>query len=189
MEQLEGAIKRWWVALIFGILAIGLGVWMLFNPVDTYVTLSYIFAIYFIVYGAIKAYTVFTEREQIPAWGWSFALAIITLILGILLLFPGMATGTFVYYVAFSIMFMGINTCATSFALKDVGDNHWGWTLAFGILTIVFSVLMLIAPLFAIGFISYFFAFAFIFEGIQLCYLAYRLSVLNGQLKREQPQH
>lgn len=34
-EELTGAIKHWWVFLILGILAIGLGVWLFFTqPMD-----------------------------------------------------------------------------------------------------------------------------------------------------------
>ena len=32
MNQLNTVIKRWWVALIFGILAIALGIYIFFNP-------------------------------------------------------------------------------------------------------------------------------------------------------------
>lgn len=186
MTNLTQISKRWWVALLFGIVALGLGIYMLFNPLETYVVLSYAFAIYFIAYGIYKSVMTYKEREMIPAWGWSFALGIVTTILGLLLLLPGMATGTFVYYIAFSVLFMGINTSATSFALKDAGDKGWGWTLAFGIISILLSIVMLVAPVFSVGFISYFAGFSFIFLGIQLCMLAYRLSVINSQVKKEE---
>lgn len=184
MKQIDYVAKRWYVALIFGIVALGLGIFMLFNPVTTYVALSYAFAIYFIAYGVYKAVMTYKEREVTPAWGWSFALGIITAILGVLLLFPGMATGTFVYYVGFSVLFMGINTIAVSFGLKEMGDKGWGWTLAFGILTIVLSVAMLISPFFSMNFISIFSGLMFIMLGIELCILAYRLNVIKDGNKK-----
>ena len=183
-NELQGVIKRWWVALIFGILAIGLGILMFFTPVRSYIALSYVFAIYFIAYGLYKSIMVFKERDEIPAWGWSFALGIITFILGLILLIPGMAEGTFVYYVIFSVMFMGINSCSLSFTLKDLGDKSWGWTLAFGILTIILSFIMLFTPVFSMGVITYWFAALFIMLGIELCILAYRLSVAKSVLEK-----
>lgn len=188
MTQLTGIIKRWWVALIFGILAICLGIFMVFNPVEAYVAMSYAFAGYFIAYGAYKAVMTFMERDTIPAWGWSFALGLLTLILGLMLLIPGMATGTFVYYVSFSVLFMGINSCSISFALKEEGDKHWGWTLAVGILTIVLSVFMMVMPAISIDLISFWFGVMFVALGIHLCYLAYRLSVIHSQNKRRAHQ-
>lgn len=185
MTQLTGMIKRWWVALIFGVVAILLGIYMLFNPIETYIALSYIFALYFIVYGIYKIYVTYKEREEIPAWGWSLALGIITTILGLLLLLPGMATSTFVYYVAFAVLFMGINTSISAFALKDMGDSYWGWSLGFGILTAILAVLMMFMPVLSAGLISYWFGALFIVLGIQLCIVAYRLSVLKGQMKRD----
>lgn len=184
MTQLNGIIKRWWVALIFGVAAIGLGIFMFLNPVSTYVVLSYLFAGYFIAYGLYKSIMTFMERKEIPAWGWSFTLGVLTLILGLMLLIPGMATGTFVYYVAFSVMFMGINSCAVSFQLKEVGDGHWGWTLILGILTILLAIGMLVMPGISVGFISAWFGVMFVMLGINLCMLAYRLSVINSQLKK-----
>lgn len=184
--QLDGIIKRWWVALVFGILAIGLGVFMLFNPLETYVALSYAFAVYFIAYGIYKAYMTYKERDMIPAWGWSFALALFTLLLGLILLIPGMATGTFVYYVSFGVLFMGVNTCATSFALKDAGDKYWGWSLAIGIITILLAFFMIMAPVISIGIIAFWFGILFIVLGVQCCFLAYRLSVLKSEEKKAQ---
>ncbi len=183
MEQLEGVVRRWWVALIFGLLAIGLGVFVFFNPVTTYIAMSYTFAIYFIAYGIYKTYMVYKERDVIPAWGWSFTLGIFTIILGLILLMPGMAVGTFAYYVSFCVLFMGVNTCANSFALKDVGDKYWGWTLALGILTIALSFFMIMAPAFTTEFISLLFGSMLVVLGVQCCFLAYRLSVLNSSLK------
>lgn len=183
--QLEGIIKRWWVALIFGILAIGIGIFIFFNPIEAYIALSYAFAFYFVFYGIYKIYTVYKERNIIPAWGWSMALAIITLLLGLILLIPGMAQDTFVYYVTFSVLFMGINTCATSFALKDIGDKGWGWSLALGIITIILSVILLFRPVLSIGVVSIWFGSLFIVFGIQCCFVAYRLSVLKSLEKKQ----
>ena len=38
-EELTGAIKHWWVFLILGILAIGLGVWLFFTPANGFAAL------------------------------------------------------------------------------------------------------------------------------------------------------
>lgn len=186
MSQKSKLFNHWWVALIFGILAIALGIYMFIYPLDTYVILSYVFAAYFLVYGISTAYITFKNRELIPAWGWSFAMGILTAIIGVMLFIPGMAVGTFVYYVAFSVMFMGINACATSFALKGEGDSGWGWTLALGILTVILSIIMLNHPLLSISVISVWAAMAFIVLGCTMCGLAYRLSVLHSMAKKAQ---
>lgn len=184
MNELTSMFHRWWVALIFGIGAIILGIVMLMNPIASYIGMSYAFAFYFIAYGVYKAVMTYKERDLIPAWGWSFALGIITAVLGVMLLLPGMAAGTFVYYVTFCVLFMGINECAASFSLKDQGDKGWGWTLALGILTIVLSFFMLMAPVFSMDLVSIWGGILFIVLGIQLCMLSYRLSVANSIAKR-----
>ena len=184
MDGIDSLFKHWWVALIFGILAIGLGIYMFIYPIETYVILSYMFAVYFILYGVSTSYITFKNRELIPAWGWSFAFGIFTVILGCMLFIPGMAVGTFVYYVAFSVMFMGINACGTSFALKSQGDKGWGWTLALGIITVILSFIMLNHPLMSVGVISIWAAIAFVMLGCTLCGLAYLLSVLHSSAKK-----
>ncbi len=185
MVEMKGIFKRWWVALIFGIIAIGLGIYMLMNPIETYITLSYVFAVYFLAYGIYKAVMTFMERDEIPAWGWSFALGIFTALLGLILFLPGMATGTFVYYCSFSVLFMGVNSCAAAFTLKDVGDKYWGWTLALGILTVLLAFVMIALPTLSAGVISIWFAVLFIVLGIEACVLAYRLSVAKSMINKQ----
>lgn len=184
MNEKTSLFKNWWVALVFGILAIILGIYMFMYPLETYVVLSYVFAAYFLIYGIFTCYETYRNRALIPAWGWNFAFGILTVILGCMLFVPGMATGTFVFYVAFSILFMGINACSASFALKAEGDKGWGWTLALGILTVILSIIMLNHPLFSMSVVSTYAALAFIFLGITLCGLAYRLSVLHSEAKK-----
>lgn len=184
MQEITGMFKRWWVALIFGIAAIAFSIFMFMYPAETYVTLSYAFAFYFIIYGIYKSVYTVMEREEIPAWGWSFALGLLTAVLGVMLLLPGMATGTFVFYITFCVMFMGINACSASFALKAAGDKGWGWTLALGILTIIMSIIMLNYPLMSAGVISLWAGMMFMFLGISLCGLAYRLSVAHSVSKK-----
>lgn len=180
----NGVFKNWWVALIFGILGIALGVFMFMNPVETYKVLSYLFAIYFLIYGVATMVGTFMSREFIPAWGWSFAFGVLLTIMGVMLFMPGMATGTFVFYIGFSVMFMGINACSMSFALKGEGDKGWIWTFVLGVFTIILSFIMINHPVFSVGVISIWAAIAFISLGCALCILAYRMSKLHSISKK-----
>lgn len=176
--------KHWWVALILGIAAIALGIMMFIYPLKTFVALSYVFAIFFLAYGIYTTVTTWTNRALIPAWGWSFAFGILVIIFGLMLFIPGMAPETFNYYVAFSVMFMGINNCAAAFSAKGFGDSMWIWWLILGILTVILAIIMIAHPLLSAGVVVIWAAVAMIMLGLSLIGLAYSMSKLNGIAKR-----
>lgn len=68
-EELTGAIKHWWVFLILGILAIGLGVWLFFTPANGFAALAIVFAITFLISGLASTAVTLINRKSIPAWG------------------------------------------------------------------------------------------------------------------------
>ena len=68
-EELTGAIKHWWVFLILGILAIGLGVWLFFTPANGFAALAIVFAITFLISGQRAI------RHGAGHWRWALWLS------------------------------------------------------------------------------------------------------------------
>ncbi len=94
-EELLMTVKNWWIFIILGILAIGVGIWMLFNAGMAYSALSLFFSISFLISGVSTCYVAIANRKTIPAWGWSLFSGIMILILGVILVVsPGMSEGT-----------------------------------------------------------------------------------------------
>lgn len=184
-KELEGSIKHWWVFLILGVLAMGIGIWLFFTPKEGFAALSIVFAIGFLISGLSGCAVAFINRKSIPAWGWNLAMGIIVTVLAIMMLVNmGMTVEVLVFYVAFSIMFNGFNSIGYSFALKSKGDKSWGWTLALGILVAIMSMVLMFHPVFAALTIVIWAGIAFVSLGISFCMIAYRLSKTKGAMKK-----
>lgn len=184
-EEPTGAIKHWWVFLILGILAIGLGVWLFFTPANGFAALAIVFAITFLISGLASTAVTLINRKSIPAWGWNLVSGILMLILGIIMIANmGITADVLVFYVAFAILFGGFNTIGFAFTAKSKGDKAWGWTLALGIVVVILSIVLLFHPVFAAFTIVIWAGIAFLSMGISFCTLAYRLSKTNGRMKK-----
>lgn len=184
-EELTGVIKHWWVFLILGILAIGMGIWLFFTPVGGFAALSIVFAVTFLVSGMASCAVTLINRNAIPAWGWNLVSGILMLVLGIIMIANmNITADVLVFYVAFAIMFGGFNTIGFSFTAKAKGDKGWGWNLALGILVVILATVLLFHPVFAAFTIVIWAGIAFLSMGISFCTLAYRLSKTNGQMKK-----
>ena len=184
-EELTGAIKHWWVFLILGILAIGLGVWLFFTPANGFAALAIVFAITFLISGLASTAVTLINRKSIPAWGWNLVSGILMLVLGIILVANlNLSADVLAFYVAFAVMFGGFNAIGYAFTTKSLGDNGWGWNLALGILVVILSIVLLLHPVFTALTITIWTGIAFVSLGVSFCMLAYRLSKTNSLLKK-----
>ena len=69
-EDLEKTIKHWWMFLILGILAIGVGIWLFFTPMQGYAALTVFFALTFLISGLASIFvTSLTVRPFRPGAG------------------------------------------------------------------------------------------------------------------------
>lgn len=184
-QEFEGNLKHWWIFLILGVLSIGIGVWLFFTPLDGYVALTYLFAASFLLAGAASVVFTLLNRASIPAWGWNLASGLVVLALGVLLLInPAFTADVLAFYVAFALLFGGINVISYTLSLKRVNAAGWGWSLAFGILVILFAILLLFNPLFTAFSLVIWSALGFLILGASFCLLAFRLSKSKGVVKR-----
>ena len=84
-DEMEHAVKNWWLSLILGILYIIVALCLLFAPGSSYIALSVIFSISMLISGIIEIIFSISNRRSISSWGWYLAGGIIDLILGIYL--------------------------------------------------------------------------------------------------------
>ena len=70
------------------------------------------------------------------------------------------------YAVGFILMFLGIDFIGWSTQMQSLKVRNWGWVLTGGILTLIFSFLIIFHPLFGVFNIIIWTGLAFIFGGI-----------------------
>ena len=61
-------------------------------------------------------------------------------------IWPGVTALALLFLIAFWAILLGVGEIGGAFAARQRGSNAWGWTLAAGVLNIVFGVLLLIWP-------------------------------------------
>ena len=118
-DEMEHAVKNWWLSLILGILYIIVALCLLFAPGSSYIALSVIFSISMLISGIIEIIFSISNRRSISSWGWYLAGGIIDLILGIYLVaYPLLSMEVIPFIVAFWMMFRGFSATGYSMAVS-----------------------------------------------------------------------
>ena len=80
-------------------------------------------------------------------WVWTIVQGVVSVLAGIIaLIWPGVTALALLFVVAFWAIVLGIGEIGGAFASRSSGSTTWGWTLAAGILNVVFGVVLLIWP-------------------------------------------
>ncbi|MCD7935429.1 MAG: HdeD family acid-resistance protein [Tannerellaceae bacterium] len=175
-ENIEYAVKHWWLSLLVGVLFVIAGIMIMFTPIVSYITLSILFSMFLIIAGVLEIIFAVRNKENIAGWGWYLAGGIIDLVLGIYLVVnPVVSMAVLPYILAFWLIFRGISIIAYSMDLKRYNVKGWGWNLFFGIVAILCAIYIFWQPLVGALSIVYLVAFSLIFIGVFRIILAFQL--------------
>ena len=142
--------KYWFLPLLAGALYVALGVWVLRTPLESYLALTFLFSLSFLVSGVVEIFGAFSERGTRAHWGWALAGGIFDLLLGVMLFNnPGMSVAVLPFVVGFGLLLRSSTTVAGAFALKSAGGQSWGMLMVFGVLGVVAGFVLLRNPLLA----------------------------------------
>lgn len=149
-KRIKKTIKHWYLPLISGIILIAIGVLTFMYPADSYVGLSYLFSISFVVSGLLETYFSISNRDTMDNWGWHLVSGIVSLLIGVLMFMnPAISIITLPFYVGFMILFRSVGAIGISLDLKNYGVLNWGNLMVVGILGIILSFILLWNPMIA----------------------------------------
>lgn len=175
--------KNWWIFLILGILALGVGVWMFCFPAGAATIAVYVFAAYFLISGIVDFVNVIIYRNDIPAWGWPLVASILVIAFGVMLLCsPLLSAGVLDILFACGIICMGIRFIASTVLIEGVFSQIL--IVLFGVLIIVSGVMCIYNPAAGLLTVATLEALSMIFAGIACLSLSYQLSRLNSVRKK-----
>ncbi len=175
-------VRRWYLPLVIGLILLILGVWTLFTPAKSYVAVAIVFAIGFLINGILETYFAIVNKTN----GWSLALGILSLILGLMLLFnPALSAITLPLYVGFMLMFRSVSGIAIALQLRSHYVIDWGTLMVFSVLGILLSFLMIFNPAFGGLSIVLWTGFAFLASGALSIVFALRLRKLHTFIQKE----
>lgn len=181
-------VRNWWMSLILGILYIGVAICLMFAPLGSYIALSIVFSISMLISGVLEIFFAISNKKQASSWGWYLAGGIIDLILGFyLVIYPMVSMEIIPFIIAFWLMFRGFSATGYSMDLKRYGTREWGWYMAFGILAIICSLLILWQPAVGALYAVYMISFTFLVTGLFRIMLSFELKSLHK--KRNHPKN
>jgi uncharacterized membrane protein HdeD (DUF308 family) len=165
----------WWLVLMRGIFGVIFGVIALVSPGIALLTLVWLFGFYAILDG-IAAIVIGIRTRGEPHWVWTIVQGAVSVLAGVIaLVWPGATALALLFVVAFWAIVLGIGEIGGAFASRKSGSNAWGWTLAAGILNVIFGVLLLIWPASGILTLIWLVGIFTIAGGIALIVLAFRV--------------
>ena len=174
-NEIQHSVKNWWTSLLLGIVYIIVALWLMFSPVSTYVALSIIFSVSMLISGILEIIFALSNRKGVPSWGWYIVGGLIDLVLGIYLIaYPMVSMEVIPFIIAFWLMFRGFSSTGYS-----IGTRDWGWYMAFGILAILCSLLILWQPAIGALYAVYMISFAFLIIGLFRVMLSFELKNLH----------
>jgi uncharacterized membrane protein HdeD (DUF308 family) len=184
-EQGPRLDTNWWVPLVFGLISVGLGIWLFLEPNLAIQTVAIILAIDIIIFGVVLIMAGF-------ALGSGVAVTILLVIAGALSIVAGamlltapqlQRAETVVFVAGLFFLFTGVIEAVSSLFRRAEG---WGWTLLAGILSIVAGVLVLNNEIVGAITIAFLFASWMIVMGVVRIAMSFQLRAgekeVNAQL-------
>lgn len=183
--SVKQAVKHWWVSLLIGLLAIGLGIWCIVSPWATISALAIVFAINFLVSGIFEIIFAFSNKNTLKGWGWTLVSGVIDLLFGFILISmpPAAIALVLSYFIGFWLMFQSIWGIGSAAELQRNGVKGWAWLMALAIVGVLMSFLFIMSPALTSGFIVSLVSISFIAYGTFRIYLGIRLKSLHKDIE------
>lgn len=176
-EKTEYLIRRWWLSLIVGLVAIVIGFIILVNPVTSY----YIFAIWLgagiLLSGLFGLIQNVSSRNYFVRRGWLIVANVADVVIGLVLMFNAILSEMFMpTLLGFWLLYRGATMLLQGYDLRDYGIRDAGWVVFYAALIIALAIAILWLPMtFGIEAVILFIAIAVIAYGISTISLSYRL--------------
>ena len=170
----EVLAESWWAVGLRGLLGIAFGLICLLVPTAAIFVLIILFAAYMLVDGVLAIASGIKAARNGERWGLLILGGIVDLAVGAIAFFwPGITAVAFVLLIAIWAIISGFLMLVSSFTLKI---DHGRWWLALGgIASLVFGIVLLIAPLVGAVVLTWWIgAYALVF-GVLLLILAFQL--------------
>lgn len=179
-QTLINGVKHWYIPMIFGIIFLICGFYTLSVPLETYLTLTIIFSVTFLVSGIAEIFFSLQNRESLLGWGWYLVDGILSTLVGIYLVAnPEVSMATLPFVVGFVMMFRAFQLLGFAFEMKQAKMLNWGNLALVSVLGIILSFLLLSSPIFTSMSLVVLTATSLIFTGIASILLSLNLKKLN----------
>jgi uncharacterized membrane protein HdeD (DUF308 family) len=134
----------WWLIALRGVAGILFGLLALFATTATILSMLFLFAAYMVVDGAFGIASAVMAARRGKKWGLLLLEAILNIATGVIaFLWPAITVFAFVMLMAAWALMTGGLMLSAAFQNKPKG---WGWLAFGGVSSIIFGILLVIAP-------------------------------------------
>jgi uncharacterized membrane protein HdeD (DUF308 family) len=166
--------QNWWAVALRGIFAIIFALIAFFSPGATLLSLVWVFAAYMLVDGLFGIVSGIRAASNNQRWGLLVLEGILNILVGVIaFIMPGLTVLFFVTLMAVWSLITGVLVIVAAFKLNP--EYGRGWLIFSGIVSVLFGIALLIAPLVGAVVLTWWLgAYALVF-GIGLLVLAFKL--------------
>jgi uncharacterized membrane protein HdeD (DUF308 family) len=106
--------------LLLSILYLCVGVMLMFNPVQSSLSITFLLGLFYIIVGVFRIGL--ASSIKIAGWSWAWMNGVITLIIGILILISWPASGLFIIglFIGIDLLFYGLTYITLALAARDL---------------------------------------------------------------------
>ena len=171
--------RNWWIVALRGLLAIVFGIIAFAWPEITMLSLVLVFAGYSIVDGTLGILLAIRGARRGERWGLLMLTGLLSITAGVMAaVWPGLTVIAFVLIMAFWAVFTGAVVTAVAFDMR-VDHGRWWLGLA-GLTSIVYGVLLVVAPLLGAVVLTWWVGAHALVLGGTLLILAFKLRMRRG---------
>jgi uncharacterized membrane protein HdeD (DUF308 family) len=183
-DAIRSAYRRaWWALVVRGLLALGLGIFILWRPMDSIASFALVIAIWALFSGIVRTVHAFELRSLLPQWWVLLLSGLVNLAFGIAAIYyyPTLSLAFAVVWAAWWLFLTGGLEIYAAIVERRMGVS-WGWTMALGVVSIIAGVLAFMNPPVTLAAIMGLIAGFAIVSGIVLLVGAYRLSSAKQEI-------
>jgi uncharacterized membrane protein HdeD (DUF308 family) len=137
---------RWWVLMLRGLCAIGLGIMAIVWPGITLLTLVLVFAAFTLIDGAAAVVLGFKGEEDGTVWWTLVVMGVLAIAAGIITFFyPQITIAVLLAIIAASAIVRGVFELIAAIRLRKEIDDEWILAIS-GVASIIFGGLILYRP-------------------------------------------
>jgi uncharacterized membrane protein HdeD (DUF308 family) len=147
-DRIESIYRRcWWALVLRGLLGIAVGALILWRPLESVAAFALAIALYAIFSGTVQLVHAFQLRPVFESWWVPLVSGLVSVGFGVAALYyyPGLSLAFAVASVAWWLLFTGAIGIYAAVVEHRIGVS-WGWTAAFGVLSVICGVLAILAP-------------------------------------------
>ncbi|MGO4523851.1 HdeD family acid-resistance protein [Microvirga sp. 2MCAF35] len=180
--------QNWWALALRGVFAIIFALIAFFMPGATLLSLVWVFAAYMLVDGAFEIVAGIRAASEHQRWGLLILGGILNILVGVIaFMMPGLTVVFFVTLMAVWSLITGVLMIVAAFKLNPAYGR--GWLIFSGIVSVLFGVSLLVAPLIGAVVLTWWLgAYALVF-GISLLMLAFKLKGYKDETGSAAPMH